>query len=149
MAEQIIDGIFNGVRDLGILGVGCVLFWIGKYLVEEWGSESSSSKGLPKWKATLIVLVIGVILGVLVATPSAVREGGDPLFGGGEVTEVIEVKRPYEAFAWMFVFSCVVMWVGVSKGEGSRSLANHRVQTDAASQDPGGDEEQGEPRRNA
>lgn len=119
MTEQILEGVSSGLQKLIILGVGYFLFWTGKYLVNDWGSESSSSKGMPKWKAALVAPVVGVILGFLAVTPSTIWEGEDPLFGGGEVVDVIEVEKPYKAFCSVFVFSCVAMWFGVAKSKRS------------------------------
>ena len=115
MNSEILEGVFGGLQKLLILGVGYALFWVGGYLVNEWGTGSSSTKGMPKWKAALIAPIVGVVLGFLAATPAAISEGDDPLFGGGYVVDVIEVEKPYKTFTSVFIFSCTAMWIGIAK----------------------------------
>lgn len=117
MASQVLDGVFGGLGMLLTLTLGYFFYWTGGYLVNEWGVGSSELKGMPKWKAAIMAVIAGVVVGFLAATPRAIREGEDPVFGGGEVIEVIEVETPYEAFFSSFVFSCGAMWFGVAKSD--------------------------------
>ena len=115
--------MWSGLLRLFIFGVGYLLFWIGGHLVSERGSGPSSTEGMPKWKAALYAPIVGVVLGFLVATPHIIREGG--IDWGGEMVDVTEVEKPYEAFAGMFIFACIAMWIGIAKANRYVTSANH------------------------
>jgi hypothetical protein len=117
MLDEILSGVFGGLHNLFVAGIGYFLFFTGKYLVNDWETDSSASKGMPKWKAAIAAPIVGLVLGALAATPSTVRQDDDGLFGGGEVTEVIEVERPYKVFVSVFLFSSAAMWLGVAKSD--------------------------------
>ena len=109
MVEQILEGVERAPHRLLIFGVGYFLFWAAKSYVTGFGGESSP---VPKWKVALIVPAVAVILGSLATVPSGVTEGGDMLFGY-DMADVIDVEKPYRAITSVFIFTCVVMWIGV------------------------------------
>lgn len=125
--DQVWGGLESGGYKLFVAGIGYLFFAFGKFMATQDPDASETAEWKEsKWKVILVVVGIAVFLGALASQDHVIMSGGDYLYDGGEVEEVIANPEPLKRAVAMGVFSVVPMAMGAMKGKNQQDRLSRR-----------------------